>query len=72
MRCVVCAEPMSKLDQDSGHDVCECCSPRDHTQQAMERIWGPKCSSQDPDCILCRAWNLFETTGLIPATEEAL
>lgn len=72
MRCIVCSEPMSQSERDSGHSVCEVCFPRDHTRQAMERIWGPKCHTPDQDCILCRAWRFFEAKGLVPATEDAL
>lgn len=72
MRCVLCAEPLCGSDRDLGQTVCEVCCPREHTLAAMERIWGPKCPSSDPDCLLCKAWKFFESKGLVPATEDAL
>jgi len=71
MRCVICAEPMPRLYYDSGQSVCEACSPRDNTSQTMERLWGPKCSSNfDQDCVLCHAWRFFEAKGLVPTVED--
>jgi hypothetical protein len=72
MRCIVCGDHMSKHDIDAGTTICEICVPHDHSQQAMERIWGPKCPESDSDCLLCRAWKFFESKGKVPATEDCL
>lgn len=40
--------------------------------QFMEEVWGIKCPDYEPTCFLCRAWILYEITGMIPTEEQVV
>lgn len=74
MRCLVCAESLTALDAEQGCLICELCYPREHTEEAMRRLWGDKCSGRrcDSQCTICQAWKFFESKGKVPSTEGCL
>jgi len=40
--------------------------------EQMVAKWGSKCPDYEPTCCLCRAWFIFEGTGIIPNEEQVV
>lgn len=35
----------------------------DRMKEEMERLWGEKCKTFEAECMVCRAWIIFERDG---------
>ena len=39
-------------------------------EEAIKNYWGERCPDHDADCVVCQAWQEFDTIEYVQQTDE--